>query len=132
MKSGCLFGLLIFGCTLQLLGCKQAIPATEADSEIKRLVDQTIAANASLARGAQVSRTTFGVNAEWQITPKLATKEYLSFLRQNLGPAYQVVQQSDSTLHMRRVLPGDTYDLDIDATGSKPETLNVHFVAKPD
>ena len=118
-------------CTLEFVACRQD---QDVDTEIRRLVKQSVSADGSVIREAQVSRTTSRVEADWQIATKLSQKKYFNSLRKTLpGSGYQVVQETDSELVMRRVLPGDAYEVRItpSAISGQQLPINVHFVATP-
>jgi hypothetical protein len=121
-------------CTLPFVGCHRAAPDQDVDLEIRRLVTQTVSAGGALIRTAQVSRTTSRVEADWQIGIQVSEQDYINALKKSFGSEYQVAQQTDSELILRRLLPGDAYLVSItgfDGAG-KQQTLRVHFIARPD
>jgi hypothetical protein len=130
----CLLGVLFACCTLQFVACHREASNQDIDAEIRKLVEQTVSAGGTLIREAQVSRTTSRVEADWQIATRLNRRDYLNALRKTFGSEYQVAQQTDSELTLRRLLPGDAYVVRIagfDSSGDQ-QTLNVHFVGRPD
>lgn len=129
-----LLGLLLVGCFLQLAACHRSAADRDVDAEINWLVSQTIYKEITLDRDPQISRTASGVKATWQIKTKLGREEYLGGLRKTLSSEYQILQQTDSELTLRRVLPGDEYYLRITASpvSGEPLTVSVVFTAKPD
>jgi hypothetical protein len=134
MTAKCLLGLLFACCTLQFVSCHREASDQDVDAEIRRLVNLTVSAEGALIREAHVSRTQLRVEADWQIATKLTRQDYLIALETNLGSEYQVTEQADSVLVLSRLLPGDAYEVRVsgfDGAG-KQQTLNVHFVARPD
>jgi hypothetical protein len=128
--SKCLVGVLLACCTLQFVACRND---KDVDAEIRGLVAQTVSAGGTLIREPQVSRTASRVEADWQIESKLSRQVYLAALKQHFGAEYQVREQTDSDLVLRRLLPGDAYELRIAGFGAsgKQRTLSFHFVARP-
>lgn len=134
MISKCLLGVLFACCTLQFVACNRERSDRNVDAAIQQLVDQTVAADGTLIREAKISRTASRVESDWQITTKLSQQEYFNSLRKALGSGYEVVQQTDSELVLRRLLPGDAYELRItpSAVSGQQLAISVHFVARPD
>ena len=134
MISKRLLGVLFACCTLPFVACNRERPDRNVDAAIKQLVDQTVAADAALIREAQISRTESRVDSDWQIATKLSQQAYFNSLRKTLGSTYEVVQQTDSELVLRRPLPGDAYEVRIipSAISGQQLVISVHFVARPD
>lgn len=116
------------------MACNQERSDRNVDADIKQLVDQTVAADGALIQEAQISRTASRVESDWQIATKLSRREYFDSLRKTLGSGYEVVQQTDSELVLRRLLPGDAYEVRItpSAVSGRQLVISVHFVARPD
>ncbi len=126
--------MLLACCTLQLVACHREASDQDVDAEVRRLVNQTGSAGGTLVREPQVSRTASRVEVDWQIATRLNRQDYLNAFKKTFGSEYQVAQQTDSGMTLRRFLPGDTYEVRIagfDSSGDQ-QTLNVHFVGKPD
>lgn len=133
MISKCLLGVLFACCTLQFVACNRGKSDGNVDTAIQQLVDQTVAADGTLIREAKISRTASRVESDWQITTKLSQQEYFNSLRKTLGSGYEVVQQTDSELVLRRLLPGDAYEVRLSSAVSAQQlVISVHFVARPD
>ena len=127
--------LVLFACcTLQFVACHREASDQDVDTEITRLVNQTVSAGGTLVHEAQVSKTRSRVEADWQIATRLNRQDYLNALTKILGSEYQVAQQTDSALTLRRLLPGDVYEVRIAGFDSSGDqwTLNAQFVGKPD
>lgn len=116
------------------MACNRERSDRNVDADIKQLVDQTVAADGTLIGEAQVSRTASRVESDWQVVTKLSQQEYFDSLRKALGSEYEVVQQTDSALVLRRLLPGDAYEVRItpSTVSGQQRAISVHFVARPD
>jgi hypothetical protein len=131
VTSKLFLGVMFACCTM---GCNRDKSGRDVDADIRRLVNQTVAADGTLIREARISRTPSGVEAGWEIASQLSEQDYLTALKKNLGSEYQVGKQTQSELVLGRLLPGDAYELHIagfDESG-KQRVLSFHFIARPD
>ena len=135
MTAKCCICFLLLLSVAELVGCNNAVSDHEVDVEVQKLTLLSASSGlGSLSRQPQVSRSKSGVDAEWQITTNLRVGEYLDAVRMRLNSDYQVVQQSPSELRLRRLLPGDSYDLHLagSAAQERQTIITIHFAARPD
>lgn len=126
--------LLLF-VVVELVDCNDTVTDHAIDAEIQTLTLQTSSPDlGSVSRQSQVSRNKSGVDADWQITTNSHVGEYLEAVQRRLNPDYRVVQQSASELSLRRLLPGDSYDLHLAGSVAHggQTIITVHFSARPD
>ena len=71
------------------------------------------------------------VEADWQVRISSTTREYFNWVKQQSGPDYQVLSQSESVLSLRKILPGDSYTVEF-KTNSSGSDIDVHFLATGD
>jgi hypothetical protein len=124
--------VLLLCCALQLVGCiREQQPSPEIISEIQRLEQRTISPDSSLQKAASIRKQTMSVKADWQVRISSTTKEYFNWVKQQSGPDYQVLSQTESALSMRKTLPGDSYTVEF-RSNSSGSNIDVHFFATGD
>ena len=127
--------LLLLFTVVELVGCNDTVTDHEVDAQIQKLTLQTGSSDlGSVSRHPQIARSKSGVDADWQITTSFHVGEYLETVKKRLNPDYRVVQQSASELRLRRLLPGDSYDLHLAGSVAQggQTLITVHFAARPD
>ncbi len=124
---------LLLYCVLQFAAChRERQPSPDVMDEVHQVVQRIVSSQDTLQGAPAIARRDTSVQAHWQVQSQSTAQMYFGRVRQELGPEYHVISQSDSDLVLGKTLPGDAYTLEFKSKPSgSGSNIEVRFFALP-
>lgn len=120
---------------LFLIACKDQDPfwGSEISREVEHVRTHPIPSDGSLLNSSGLVQNDSSVRANWEIETGLGVQNYFKWLKDQLGPDYQVTAETASSITLVKQSEGDDYTVQIRTSAKPPGTVyEASFVAAPD